>query len=137
MRRLLLLVAGLALALSACDSGGSGAGDAPAADPIIDPGDTVLAASGEVCESSPDCLGGLVCFQEACTNPTELVGDGVGTTIQPSGQDCDLDQEKLGKEIGDLVGNFALPDQDGQTYELYDNCGTDKKAIWIVLAAGW
>jgi len=131
------MVAGVTLAMSACDSGGGSVGETPADDPIIDPGQTVLAASGEVCGKSLDCLDGLVCVEKACANPTELVNGGGGTILNPSDQDCGLDLESLGKDIGDIVGNFALPDQDGQSYELYDNCATDKKAIWIVLAAGW
>ena len=137
MRRFLLMVAGVTLALSACDSGGGSAGETPADDPDIDQEQNVLAASGEVCGTTLDCLDGLVCFEEACASPTALVNGGDGTILNPSDQDCGLDLESLGKDIGDIVGNFALPDQDGQTYELYDNCATDKKAIWIVLAAGW
>ena len=130
MTRILVFFAALALALSGCDSGG-GEGSSGTSSGVTDP---ALAMSGESCVTTLDCAGNLVCFQQTCTNPTQ-VGSGT-TTTQQTGE-CGLDMEKMGKEIGDLVGNFALPDQDGQTYELYDTCKNDKKAVWIVLAAGW
>ena len=128
MTRIIGYLAALALALSGCDSGGDAtSGSASGDDP------STLAMAGDSCVTTLDCAGNLVCFEQACTNPTQV---GSGTTITPEGE-CGLDMEKMGKEIGDLVGNFALPDQDGQTYELYDTCKNDKKAVWIVLAAGW
>lgn len=120
----------LAFALGGCDSGG----DDSAGTTSSGVNEPMLALSGEGCTTSLDCAGNLVCFAQACTNPTEVNS---GTAVIPEAGDCGLDMEKMGKEIGDLVGNFALPDQDGQTYELYDTCKNDKKAVWIVLAAGW
>ena len=129
MTRTIGYLAAIALALSGCDSGGDASSGSAA---VSDPSNT-LAMAGESCVTTLDCAGNLVCFEQACTNPTQV---GSGTTITPTGE-CGLDMEKMGKEIGDLVGNFALPDQDGQTYELYDTCKNDKKAVWVVLAAGW
>jgi len=130
MSRCFLFIAALAFALGGCDSGDEGSAGTTAGTT----GDPTLAMSGETCVTSLDCAGNLVCFEQACANPTEI---GSGTTITPQTGECGLDMEKMGKELGDLVGNFALPDQDGQTYELYDSCKNDKKAVWIVLAAGW
>lgn len=50
---------------------------------------------------------------------------------------CGFDPALVGRDIGDHVANFSLKDQDNQLYDLHQHCGTDKKAIWIVLAAGW
>ena len=130
MTRSFVFIAILAFALGGCDSG-DGDGTGTTSSGIDEP---TLAMSGEACSTSLDCAGNLVCFEQACANPTEINS---GTTVVPEAGDCGLDMEKMGKEIGDLVGNFALPDQDGQTYELYDTCENDKKAVWIVLAAGW
>lgn len=130
MTRSFLFLAMVAFALGGCDSGGDGSSGSSSGGPA----EPTLALSGETCTTTLDCAGNLVCFQQACTNPTEV---GSGTAVVPETGDCGLDMDKMGKEIGDLVGNFALPDQDGQTYELYDSCKNDKKAVWIVLAAGW
>jgi len=124
-----LLAAGLLW--SGCDSGDGGGSEVPTDDPS-------LAASGSECTTTMDCAGSLICYQAACTNPADVTDpSGINPTGTSQGGDCGLDLAQMGKEIGDVVGNFALPDQDGQTYELHDNCNTEKKAIWIVLAAGW
>ena len=130
MTRSFVFIAALAFALGGCDSGDDGSAGTTSSG-VNEP---TLAMSGETCVTTLDCAGNLVCFEQACTNPTEVTS---GTTVVPQAQECGLDMDKMGKEIGDLVGNFALPDQDGQTYELYDTCKNDKKAVWIVLAAGW
>ena len=128
MRRISVLLVALAFGLVGCDSGGESASPADNG-----AGESTLAASGEFCTTTLDCAGSLVCYEQACMNPTELNGQPSATTSAK----CGLDLEKLGKEVGAVVGNFSLPDQDGQTYELYDACESDKKAVWVVLAAGW
>jgi thiol-disulfide isomerase/thioredoxin len=49
---------------------------------------------------------------------------------------CAFDPEKAGKDVGGSIENFGLKTYQGDAYWLHQNCGTDKKIIWIILATG-
>ena len=91
-------------------------------------------------------------------DPTNLEGEadgnldpGAGTTggeqanvgndqvFEPvqGGQECGFDAEKVGKVVGAHVDNFGLKTFEGEPYWLHENCGTEKKVVWVVLSTGW
>lgn len=49
---------------------------------------------------------------------------------------CGFNADAAGKEVGASIENFGLKTYQGDAYWLHQNCGTDKKVVWIILATG-
>ena len=81
---------------------------------------------------------GLLAMMAACgdgsTTPAPADAGPPADTAEPA--QCDYNDEKAGKNVGDLVENIKLKDSEGAKYELHSNCGVNK-AIWVILATGW
>ena len=108
-KSLLLMTWSAALVLAAC--GGDGAGGAP-----VD--------SGPGTDSQyPDWY-----------TPSDSSGNDGAATTSPT---CGFDKTKQGRTEGTHIADFELEDAFDKPHRLHDDCGTEKKAIWIVLAAGW
>ena len=81
---------------------------------------------------------GLFALLAACgddASSSSSVDAGPAADAAPTVQ-CDYDETKVGKNVGDLVENIKLKDSEGAKYELHSNCGVNK-AIWVILATGW
>ena len=63
--------------------------------------------------------------------------DATAATPPAVNPDCKFDSAKLGKRVGDHIANVATKDAYGATYSLHQTCGTNTKAIWAILVAGW
>lgn len=75
------------------------------------------------------------------TDPVDNTDDGStdATSVKdpdtPAG--CAYDAEKKGKIVGKHIDNFGALDVAQEAYYLHDNCGDEKKVVWVILATGW
>jgi len=125
----MMYTAAIVFALGCSSSSGSRSGTADettGSATATDSADGADGADATVATSSTDGVDGL---------------DGVdGSTAANLPQDgtelCAFDSENIGKEVGGAIENFGLKTYQGDAYWLHQNCGTDKKVIWIILATG-
>lgn len=99
-------------------------------------------------------LGTAACSSSTSSNPSDEgvepgavdIDDpgGEPDIAEPTGSDpvaggptCGFDPEQQGKIPGRHVKNFGLKTYENEAYWLHQNCGTDKKVVWLILATGW
>ena len=63
--------------------------------------------------------------------------DGTGFKDPDTPPGCAFDEEQAGKIVGKHIANFGALDVNQEAYYLHDNCGDDKKVVWVILATGW
>ncbi len=63
--------------------------------------------------------------------------DGTGIKDPDTPPGCAFDKENVGKIVGKHIDNFGALDVNQEAYYLHDNCGDDKKVVWVILSTGW
>lgn len=94
------------------------------------------------CVSQTDTAGlGLPCDDgDLCTSAEYCQDDGTCSIFGDgkSGTEfCLFDTLEQGKDLGNHVKNFGMKAHDSCPYWMHQNCGTDKKVIWMILGTGW
>jgi hypothetical protein len=84
---------------------------------------------GDPCDDGDDCTTSEYCQEDGSCS---IFGDGKsGTEL------CLFDVESQGKDLGNHVKNFGMKTHEGCPYWMHQNCGGDKKVIWMILSTGW
>ena len=84
---------------------------------------------GDPCDDGDNCTTSEYCQEDGTCS---IFGDGQsGTEL------CLYDDAEKGKLLGNHVGNFAMKTPEDCPYWMHQNCGTDKKVIWMILSTGW
>jgi hypothetical protein len=106
----------IAVAPLACGGGDGGGGSAPAEDTTV---------AVDTTPEGPQC------------NYTEPALDKTG------GASCGFDAEQKGKVLNKHIKNFGLKkcldncEECQEPHWLHQDCGTETKVIWMILATGW
>ena len=84
---------------------------------------------GLPCDDGDGCTSSEYCQQDGTC---AIFGDGKSGT-----EFCQFDDQNQGKDIGNHVKNFGMKNYEGCPYWMHQNCGTEKKVIWMILSTGW
>ena len=102
---------------------------------------TCLGGKGDCIERSDDTLLGLPCDDgDLCTTAEYCKDDGTCGIFgdgQSGTEFCQFDELQQGKDLGNHVKNFAMKTTENCAYWMHQNCGTEKKVIWMILGTGW
>ena len=87
------------------------------------------AGLGLACDDGDSCTSSEYCQEDGTC---AIFGDGQSGT-----EFCQFDTAQQGKDIGNHIKNFGMKKHDSCPYWMHQNCGTDKKVIWMILGTGW